>query len=391
MRFLFWTLVALLFTPLLHAADKTPPNPLTPQEIADGWLLLFDGETTFGWQVEGDAQVANGALELGGKAETTASQSFGDFELRLECRVEGAKSAELFVKRTGPQAMTQNYLSVQGVNKNVPGWISFFIKAEGEKFHTELRTPTGGNSVNDTGCAAGLSSLDFHVPADNKLLLRNVKIRPLGLKPIFNGKDLTGWKKFEGEKYKTEFTVNPKGELNLKNGPGDLQTEGQYEDFVLQLECFSNGKNLNSGVFFRCRPDEYQQGYEAQIHNGFNADAPKEYKLEEYDPTTNELKNTMMVKYAAIDYGTGAIYRRIPARRQVAKDFEWFTMTVIAQGRHLRTWVNGIQVVDWTDNRPLKDNARNGCRLEKGNISLQGHDPTTDLNFRNIRIAELVK
>ena len=36
-----------------------------------------------------------------------------------------------------------------------------------------------------------------------------------------------------------------------------------------------------------------------------------------------------------------------------------------------------------------KDNARNGCRLEKGPISLQGHDPTTDLSFRNLRIAEL--
>ena len=36
-----------------------------------------------------------------------------------------------------------------------------------------------------------------------------------------------------------------------------------------------------------------------------------------------------------------------------------------------------------------KDNARNGCRLEKGPISLQGHDPTTDLSFRNIRIEDL--
>ena len=73
----------------------------------------------------------------------------------------------------------------------------------------------------------------------------------------------------------------------------------------------------------------------------------------------------------------------------VAKDGEWFTMTVVAQGNHLATWVNGVQQVDWTDNRPLKDNAREGCRLGKGAISFQGHDPTTDLSFRNIRLAEL--
>jgi hypothetical protein len=73
----------------------------------------------------------------------------------------------------------------------------------------------------------------------------------------------------------------------------------------------------------------------------------------------------------------------------MSKDNEWFTMTVAAQGRHLATWVNGVQVVDWIDNRPENDNARNGAKLAKGNVSLQGHDPTTDLSFRNIRIAEL--
>ena len=95
------------------------------------------------------------------------------------------------------------------------------------------------------------------------------------------------------------------------------------------------------------------------------------------------------MKYAAVDYGTGGIYRRMPAHKEVTKDNEWFTMTIIAHGRHMAVWVNGMQVTDWTDNRPLKDNARNGCRLEKGPISLQGHDATTDLSFRNIRIAEL--
>jgi hypothetical protein len=79
----------------------------------------------------------------------------------------------------------------------------------------------------------------------------------------------------------------------------------------------------------------------------------------------------------------------MPARRSVAKDKEWFTMTVAAQGRHIATWVNGIQVVDWTDDRPEADNARNGCKIGKGPISLQGHDATTDLRFRNINIVEL--
>ena len=136
-------------------------------------------------------------------------------------------------------------------------------------------------------------------------------------------------------------------------------------------------------------PGEYQQGYEAQIHNGFLQDANKEYTIDIYDPKTHELTEKKKIKSTAIDYGTGAIYRRIPARWSVAEDNKWFTMTVAANGRHLATWVDGVQVVDWTDDRPLKNNARQGCRLEAGPISLQGHDPTTDLDFRSIRMIDL--
>jgi hypothetical protein len=52
-------------------------------------------------------------------------------------------------------------------------------------------------------------------------------------------------------------------------------------------------------------------------------------------------------------------------------------------------WVNGLQVTDWVDERPDDPNPRRGRRLEAGHISLQGHDPTTDLDFRAIRAAAL--
>ncbi len=222
------------------------------------------------------------------------------------------------------------------------------------------------------------------------MIFRDIKVKPVLPKLLFNGKDLTGWKKFEDDpkKAKSKFAVSPEGFLTIKDGPGDLQTEGQWSDFVLQAMCKTNGKNLNSGIFFRCRPGEYQNGYEAQIHNGW-AEKAKVYEVEDYDPKTHELKEKRKIESRALDYGTGAIYRRVPARKEVAEDNEWFTMTIVAQGNHLATWVNGVQTVDWTDNRPLKDNARNGCKLEKGPISLQGHDPTTDLAFMNIRIADL--
>jgi len=211
----------------------------------------------------------------------------------------------------------------------------------------------------------------YEIPAGSKLFLRNIRYRPRGLSPLFNGKDLSGWKQFTAnpKQAKSKFTVTKEGWLNVTDGPGDLQTEKQFADFVLQAECISNGKHLNSGIFFRAIPGDYQQGYEAQIQNGYKND-------DRTKPT---------------DYGTGAIYRRQPARKVVSNDNEWFTMTVIAQGNHIATWVNGYQVTDFTDTRAANDNARNGSKTGPGAISIQGHDPTTNLSFRNIRIAELPK
>jgi hypothetical protein len=72
----------------------------------------------------------------------------------------------------------------------------------------------------------------------------------------------------------------------------------------------------------------------------------------------------------------------------VADDFVWFRQTIIAQGPHVSTWVNGFPVADWTDIRPAHENPRRGLRTAPGTIMLQGHDPTTNLSFRRLEIAE---
>ncbi len=382
----------LLLAGTAWAGDK--PNTLTPKEIADGWILLFDGETTFGWTTEGDVAVKDGRVTFGNSRVTRAALTtrFGpEFEIRFDYKCEGQKADMVF------EAAARNFhrsgLFADGL------WYSYRARVghrAGHRIIELTHVPIGREGPPSSGESSGTSAprqlaISFDVPAGTKLSVRSAKLLPLDSKPLFNAKDLTGWKKYtaDDKRSKTDFSVTPEGFLHLKSGPGDLQTEKLYDDFILQLECRTNGDRLNSGVFFRAIPGEYQNGYEAQIHNGFDAAKPKEYTVEVYDPKTNELKEKKTAKYSAIDYGTGAIYRRIPARQQAAKDREWFTMTVVAQGRHIATWVNGVQTVDWTDNRPLKDNPRNGCRLEKGAISLQGHDPTTDIDFRNIRIGEL--
>jgi hypothetical protein len=396
----FLSLTALLLACLASAApDPAKPNALTPQESADGWLLLFDGTTTFGWTTDGEAKAEKGALVLGGSKKTSVTLELGYFQAVWELRWEGKSSPQRIVtsfKGDAVDGKVEGGLSSLARNGKIlwttERWSVRPNPGSAASSTTEVRTESKGRMVMESAYHFYPDRrivVQLKIPERTRLYLRNVKVKPTGLQPVFNGKDLSGWKVFPGKKSK--FTVTPEGWLHIKNGPGDLQTEEQWADFVLQIDCFSNGDRLNSGVFFRCRPDEYQNGYEAQIHNGFTTQPTKEYTLEEYDAETHQLTGKKKVKYQAIDYGTGGIYRRQPARRPVARDREWFTMTVVAQGRRLRVWVNGFPVTDWTDNRPPSDNARNGCRLGKGPISLQGHDPTTDLSFRNIRVAELPK
>src|SRR5205823_5051871 len=73
MRCLCAATVLLLLPLSLCAADAPKPNTLTPKEIEEGWLLLFDGETTFGWNMQGEAKVTDGALHLGDSGQTIAT------------------------------------------------------------------------------------------------------------------------------------------------------------------------------------------------------------------------------------------------------------------------------------------------------------------------------
>src|SRR3954453_10226877 len=92
MRRLSVVLTVTLFAVPVSAEDAKP-NTLTPKEIADGWLLLFDGETTFGWKAEGEVAVKDGALSLGGAKESkvtfTHPMYIGKFTAEWESSQDG--------------------------------------------------------------------------------------------------------------------------------------------------------------------------------------------------------------------------------------------------------------------------------------------------------------
>lgn len=370
-------------------------NPVDRARAAEGWISLFDGHSLMGWRRHDDGadwQVVDGAI--------TASQGpidllctavpFADYELEVDFRMEAGGNSGLFLRtddRPGkvdvdlyelniadshPAGFTTGaFVGRKATAEPIVGsgdWKTFRVNAEGNHFTVYL----DGDLVLDytdespQPRASGLIGLQKNA---GKIEFRNILLRPLGMQPLFNGTDLSGWHVAPGGA--SEFSVVD-GTIQVVNGRGFLESDGEWADFVFQGESRTNAPELNSGYFFRAPTIEDKgncNGYEAQINNAVIDGDRKQPK----------------------DFGSGAIHRRAKARYVVPNDQEWFTETVIAHGPQICTWVDGYLTVDWRDDRPPAENARNGQFTGPGHIALQGHDPTTTLNFRNLRIAELPK
>lgn len=401
-RVLTLLFVGLWFFQPSRAAE---PKLLDQKLLDDGWVSLFDGETMFGWKPVGEAkwEVVDGeirtAAEKTGFLMTTTE--WADFELHAEFKAPATTNSGIFLRTSlKPVDPTNDCYEVNIAPEDNPfpttslvgrkkaggitaidqprfslskpkplsvwdgKWHTLDICAEGGKFSIEC----DGNKVfgyeDPSPLAKGYIGLQAR---EGQVAFRNIRLKPLSLKPLFDGKTLNGWNLERAELSK--FEVTPNGEMHLTKGRGQIETAGDFTNFVLQLDCKVNGDGLNSGIFFRTLRKTRWVGYESQINNKFgDGDRTK-----------------------PADCGTGGIYHRQSARRVISDDHKWFTKTLVVDGPHIAVWVNGYQVSDWTDNRPAKDNPREGRRDAGGAIAIQGHDPTTDFLFRTIQAVELPK
>jgi len=152
----------------------------------------------------------------------------------------------------------------------------------------------------------------------------------------------------------------------LEGGRGHMELLQPHANVCIQATAMTLSENTNSGIFFRCIPGEDMNGYECQIHHGYRDDRRR-----------------------AVDAGSGAIFRRQNAKAVLSDEGRPVHITIVADGATMATWVEGVQVVQWTDTRPPNDNPRKGLRTEAGTIMLQGHDPGTRIEFQSLLLSPL--
>ncbi len=367
------------------------PPALSEDELRAGWVSLFDGATLFGWMVppESNWHVEDGCIvaDSGDKSLLMTPFRFNDFEFRCDFHLSEGGNSGVFLRcaQNVANPATDTYelnisdshathgtgslvgrLAVSNVPAVEGAWHSFRVLCEGARIRVWLDGDSIVDFVDETNDVRRDGTIGLQMNS-GRIAFKNVFLRPLNGRELFDGQSTAGWNVVPGSRSRFEVID---GAIHVEDGPGFLETNDQFADFILHVEARTNGEALNSGVFFRAATGTKEapsNGYEMQIQNGF--------------------KNNDRTQPA--DSGSGAVFRRVAARYVVADDQKWFTQTLIAQGDRIATWVNGYQVVDWQDTRPDDENPRKGRRLQAGHISLQGHDPTTDLDFRAIRVHPL--
>lgn len=202
-----------------------------------------------------------------------------------------------------------------------------------------------------------------------------------GFTDLFNGKDLTGWKRVNGNgEYKIEDNQIVGFGENVKSNTF-LRTEKTYKDFDFRFEMKFDDLTGNSGMMFRGLQKEGNDGrvhgYQCEHDNGkeraWTAGLYDEARRGWLQPKKGD-KDTEADKKAQAEFTKQG--------QKIMKWDDWNEVRIVCQGKHIQIWLNGEPRVDFTDEG--KD------FTPEGFFALQVHaGKSCKVRWRNIRIKEL--
>lgn len=179
-------------------------------------------------------------------------------------------------------------------------------------------------------------------------------------RPLFNGKDLSGWVG-TGYEYEGDAIVcSPKGKV--------LMTEASFTNYILDFEFkLPPAANNGIGIHYPGTGDAAYTGMEVQILD----DTAKRYqKLKDYQ-------------------FHGSLYTLQAAKKGFLKPVgEWNHERIEVNGKTVKVTLNGTEILNADLDELAKQNHRHeGVKRREGRIALLGHGFA--VAFRNMRIKEL--
>jgi hypothetical protein len=180
------------------------------------------------------------------------------------------------------------------------------------------------------------------------------------LQPIFNGKDLTGWKAPEPNPFWKVVDGVLVGENDETKKGSMLWTEKSYRDFIIECEALWKGE-IDSGIMFRQAKDGKRQ---LQVQLGISRSQKRDLTGSFYTGGKEKYPEAGQVKNL----------------EKLLKPDGWNKYRIEAKGDTFTVWLNGKEAVKYANtNYPTA-----------GPIGLQVHPGLTmKVEFRNLRVKVL--
>ncbi|MDR3233596.1 MAG: DUF1080 domain-containing protein [Planctomycetaceae bacterium] len=370
---------------------------LRNEYLKGGWCQLFDGQTSFGWQIQNNGHYAGGqfAFENGeiksdpyhpGLLFTKAQ--FGNLTLRFDYKADADAEVMLLLKTPpNPNDLYSSCYSIilQSATRN--RFCGLILGRQDYSINTEPSRQDGGEWRSVT-VQVDNSQLQFWIDRQNPVTyidakpiryghigflvakgrasFRNILWKPSAPIRLFDAdNDLQKtWRPLPKELQFADSAAEP-GHYRMSGGPGVVETLETFGNFVLQLEYYSGITSSRSGLFVRSRPGEAETGYEVSLQNF---------------PTRQDRESSV-----GVDAGS---FRGIKDARYVrATDGIWNYLTLSVTDRHCQTWINGVPVCEITDNRRKKEHSTAGPFLEPGTLQFFAPQAGTSVQFRNLKIS----
>lgn len=194
-------------------------------------------------------------------------------------------------------------------------------------------------------------------------------------RPLFNGKDLSGWKQVgPGSHYVEDGLLKSHGGMGLLYWTGE-----KFGNCRLRVIFRMRDTNSNSGVFIRI-PVEPREEW-MPVHYGYEVQIDNQPELSQEDDS----------------HYTGMLYSLTkPLAKPGKPGPEWNTMEITLDGPRTIVFVNGIKVTDFKEGDPVPERKFDfepfrGPRPLLGYIGIQNHGDNDVVFFKEVVVKPLNK